>query len=129
MEFVGTTTKIPAQISQMRFSLPLAGKRRALPMKQTPHREETAEIKTATAMSFSHGSRLLFLKDKHSKLSFLVDSGATLSILPCSSYLAQSSLGQMAPTFPLGDFKNIPWPLETKLSHMIFFLPKWQPPF
>ncbi len=54
-------------------------------MKQTPHREETAEIKTATAMSFSHGSGLLFLKDSHSKLSFLVDFGATLSILPCSS--------------------------------------------
>jgi hypothetical protein len=36
-------------------------------------------------MSFSHGSGLLFLKDSHSKLSFIVDSGATLSILPCSS--------------------------------------------
>jgi hypothetical protein len=41
-------------------------------------------------MSFSHGSGLLFLKDSHSKLSSLVDSGATLSILPCSSSTAPS---------------------------------------
>jgi hypothetical protein len=59
-------------------------------MKQTPNQEETSEVKTATAMSFSHGSGLLFLKDSHSKLSFLVDSGATLSILPRSSSTAPS---------------------------------------
>jgi hypothetical protein len=41
-------------------------------------------------MSFSHGSGLLFLKDSHSKLSFLVDSRATMSILPCSSSAAPS---------------------------------------
>ncbi len=65
--------QIQAQISQVYFSLPLAGKQRAISMKQTPHQEETAEIKTATAMSFSHGSGLLFSKEKHNKLSFLVD--------------------------------------------------------
>jgi hypothetical protein len=54
-------------------------------MKQTPHRAGIAEMKAATAMSFSHGSGLLFFKDKHSKLSFLVYSRATFSILPCSS--------------------------------------------
>jgi hypothetical protein len=57
-------------------------------MNQMPHGEETAELKTATAMSFSHGSGLLFLKD--SDHSFLVDSGATLSILLCSSSVAPS---------------------------------------
>jgi hypothetical protein len=61
-------------------------------MKQTPHREETAEVKTATAMSFSHGSGLLFLKGSHSKLSFLVDSGATLSIY--LAHLQQRHLAQ-----------------------------------
>jgi hypothetical protein len=73
-EFVGNW-KFQHDYLTNSFSLPLAGKRRALPMKQTPHREETPEIKTTTAMSFSHGSGLLFLKDKHSKLSFFVDSG------------------------------------------------------
>jgi hypothetical protein len=29
----------------MHFPLPLAGKQRVLPMKQTPHLEETAEVK------------------------------------------------------------------------------------
>jgi hypothetical protein len=38
----------------MHFPLPLAGKQCALPMKQTQHREETDEKKTATALSFSH---------------------------------------------------------------------------
>jgi hypothetical protein len=83
----------------MRFPLQLAGKRRVLPMKQTPHWEETAEVKTATAMSFLHGSGLLFLKDSHSKLSFLVDSGARLSILPCSS----CSSGDSSPRSGLSD--------------------------
>jgi hypothetical protein len=64
---------------------PFAGREREHP----PDEANTAsggiaDIKLATAMSFSHGSGLLFLKDKHSKLSFLVDFGATLSILPCS---------------------------------------------
>jgi hypothetical protein len=49
MEFVGSTT-IPAQISQMRFTLPLGGKRYTLPMKQMPHQKETVEIKTAKAI-------------------------------------------------------------------------------
>ena len=42
-------------------------------------------------MSFSHGSGLLFLRDPHSKLNFLVDSGATLSIIPFTS--SQTPLG------------------------------------
>jgi hypothetical protein len=100
----------------------------ALQMKQLLHQEETAEITTTTAMSFPHGSGLFFF----CKLSFLLDSRATLS-MSCPALLrrrqlAQSSLGQMAPTFPLEDFKNILWTFETKLSHRIFFLPKRQPP-
>jgi hypothetical protein len=43
------------------------------------------QIHTATAMSFSHGSGLMFLRDSYNKLNFLVDSGASLSIIPFSS--------------------------------------------
>jgi hypothetical protein len=108
--------QIPAQISQMCFSLPLAGKQHAPPMKQTPHQEETAEIKTATAMSFYNGSGSLFLKDKHinhHSLSIPEQLRASYLILLWWCHLAQSSLGQMAPTFPLGDFKNIRYGLHT----------------
>jgi hypothetical protein len=113
----------------MHFPLPLTGKRRFLPMKQTRNQEETAEVKTATAMSFSHGSGLLFFKkDSHSKISFLVDSGATLSISPCTSSATPSG-PKMALIFPLGDFKNVPWSLEINHSHMNFCSPKWRLPF
>jgi hypothetical protein len=71
-EFAGITTNSSINLTD---AFPLA-----LPKKQTPHREETAKIKTANAMSFSHGSGLLFLKNSHIKLSFLVDSRGTLSI-------------------------------------------------
>ena len=75
--------------------LQLEGKRGVLPMKQTPHREDTAvptiHVHTATAMSFSHGSGLLFLRDSNSKMNFLVDTGASLSIVPFSS--TQTPLG------------------------------------
>jgi hypothetical protein len=78
-------------------------------MKQTPHLEEPAEIKTATAMSFSHGYRLLFLKEKHGKLSFIVDSGATLSILLCSSVavpLGPKLKGANGPYIPTWGFQK-----------------------
>jgi hypothetical protein len=49
------------------------------------------QIHTATAMSFSHGSGLMFLRDSYNQLNFLVDSGASLSIIPFSS--SQTPLG------------------------------------
>jgi hypothetical protein len=42
-------------------------------------------------MSFSHRSGLMFLRDSYHKLNFLVDSGASLSIIPFSS--SQTPLG------------------------------------
>ena len=75
----------------MRTPLPVARKRRVLliepPAPSGGHRRVPAHVHTATAMSFSHGSGLLFLRDPHSKLNFLVDSGATLSIIPFTSSL------------------------------------------
>jgi hypothetical protein len=41
-------------------------------------------------MSFTTNAGLLFLEDQISKLSFLVDTGATLSIVPHNSNARQS---------------------------------------
>jgi hypothetical protein len=71
----------------MRFPLSLAGKWHTLLMKQMPYQEGIAEIKTETVMSFFTQLRIIIF-EKHSKLSFLVDSRATLSVLLCCSSAA-----------------------------------------
>jgi hypothetical protein len=86
-------------------------------MKQTPHQEGIANIKMATTMSFSLDSGLLFWKDKHDKLSFIVDSGATLSILPCSSEaapLGPKFIGANGTSIPTGGFKKKPLVFKDK---------------
>ena len=57
-----------------------------------PSRPSSADSKVhaATAMSFPTNAGLLFLKDEISKLSFLVDTGATLSIVPHNSIVRPS---------------------------------------
>ena len=57
-----------------------------------PSRPSSADIKVhaATAMSFPTNAGLLFLKDEISQLSFLVDTGATLSIVPHNSIASPS---------------------------------------
>jgi hypothetical protein len=69
------------------------------------------QIHTATAMSFSHGSDLMFLRDSY-KLNFLVDSGASLSIIPFSS-----SLMPFGPKLLGANGTSIPtWGFQTKTS-------------
>ena len=61
-------------------------------------------------MSFSHGSGLMFLRDSHNQLDFLVDSGASLSIIPFSS--SQTPLG---PKLLGANGASIPtWGFQTK---------------
>jgi hypothetical protein len=79
----------------------------------------------ATSMSFLHGSGLLFLKDKHSKLSFLVESGATLSILPCSSAvvpLGPKLIGANGASIPPWGFQKHTLPFGDKtFTHDLLF--------
>jgi hypothetical protein len=58
-EFAGITTNSSINLTD---AFPLAAGRETVcpPNEETLHREETAEIKTATAMSFSHGSGYYF---------------------------------------------------------------------
>jgi hypothetical protein len=86
-------------------------------MKQMLHREWTAKVKTTTAMSFLHVSG-------QSKLSFLVDSGASLSIFLRRSWV-QNILEHTALTSqPFGVSKpNLGFWKQTNNSRMIFSLP------
>ncbi len=97
--------QILAQISQMHFSLPLAGKRCALPMKQLLHQEETAEITTTTAMSFSHGFGLFFLQI----VIPLRFRSHFEHVLPCSSSAAPIGtklIGANGTNIPTWGFQN-----------------------
>jgi hypothetical protein len=61
-------------------------------------------------MSFSLGSSSMFLKDSYNQLNFLVDSGASLSIIPFSS--SQTPLG---PKLLGANGASIPtWGFQTK---------------
>jgi hypothetical protein len=61
-------------------------------------------------MSFSHGSGLIFFRDTHNQLHFLVDPGASLSIIPFSS--SQTPLG---PKLRGANDASIPtWGFQTK---------------
>jgi hypothetical protein len=69
----------------------LIGRRPApapLPVLSTPAAHPpplTSELASATAMSFLPAKNLIFLQDTKNNFKFLVDSGASLSILPHSS--------------------------------------------
>ncbi len=59
---------------------------------------------------FSHGSGLMFLRDSYNKLNFLIDSGASISIIPFSS--SQTPLG---PKLLGANGASIPtWGFQTK---------------
>jgi hypothetical protein len=88
----------------MSFSLPLAGKRCDLPIKKMLHREETAELKEQQQCPFHMAQDCYILKTNIAKLSFLVDSGATLSILPCSSSV--TPLGANGANIPTCGFQK-----------------------
>jgi hypothetical protein len=97
-KFVGITTN--SRIVQINAKLPVisrcqVGKWHVLPLGHSApvggNRRVPYQIHTATAMSFSHSSGLMFLRDSYNKLNFLVDSGASLSIIPFSS--SQTPLG------------------------------------
>jgi hypothetical protein len=90
------------------------GKRHVLPLGHTApvegDRRVPYQIHTATAMSFSHGSGLMFLRGSYNKLNFLVDSRASLSIIPFSS--SQTPLG---PKLLGANGASIPtWGFQTK---------------
>jgi hypothetical protein len=83
-------------------------------------------------MHFPANAGLIFLTDKLTNDRYLVDAGATLSIVPCN----QNS----SPTGPLlkgADGQPIPsWgfvqktvQFQGKLSHPVFFKPLWLVPF
>jgi hypothetical protein len=59
-------------------------------------------------MSFSHGSGLMFLRDSHNQLNFLVDFGASLSIIPFSSQtpLGPKLLGANGASIPTWGFQT-----------------------
>jgi hypothetical protein len=61
------------------------------------------------AMSFSHGSGLMFLRDSYNKFNFFVDSGASLSIIPFSSFqtpLGPKLLGANGASIPIWRFQK-----------------------
>jgi hypothetical protein len=61
-------------------------------------------------MSFSHSSGLMFLRDSYNQLNFLVDSGASISIIPFPS--SQTPLG---PKLVGANGASIPtWGFQTK---------------
>ena len=93
--------------------LQLSNNRPVAPVKQTPQRDDTADkpfyVQTATAMPFWLGSSLLFLRDNHSKLNFLVDTGASLSIIPFTSAnipLGQKLIGANGAQIPTWGFQT-----------------------
>jgi hypothetical protein len=87
---------------------------------------------TATAMHFPANARLIFLTDELTRDRYLVDTGATLSIVPCTSKTTPSG-----PPLKGAHGQPIPsWGFVQKLSNSManFFLcsfckPLWQVPF
>jgi hypothetical protein len=87
---------------------------------------------TATAMHFPANARIIFLTDELTHDRYLVDTGATLSIVPCTSKTTPSG-----PLLKGADGQPIPsWGFGLKLSNFRenFFLrsfckPLWQVPF
>ena len=78
-------------------------------------------------MSFSHGSGLMFLRDSHNKLDFLVDSGASLSIVPFSSSqtpLGPKLLGANGASIPTWGFQTKTIKIGTKNFEHEFLLAK-----
>jgi hypothetical protein len=76
-------------------------------------------------MSFSHGSGLMFLRD--SQLDFLVDSGASLSIIPFSSSqtpLGPKLLGANGASIPTWGFQTKTIKIGTKNFEQDFLLAK-----
>jgi hypothetical protein len=76
-------------------------------------------------MSFLPAKNSIFLQDKHNNfIRFLVDSGASLSILPRrptrSRPLARTWWGRMARPFPRGDFAILAF--MDKILNSIFYL-------
>ncbi len=90
--------------SQVYFTLCLVGKLKS--RRTLTGSAVTPAHATATAMHFPANAGLIFLTDDLTHDRYLVDTGATLSIVPCIPkpiHLAPCSRGQMDNQSPLGD--------------------------
>jgi hypothetical protein len=83
-------------------------------------------------MHFPANAGLIFLTDELTNDRYLVDTGATLSIVPCNQNSSPSgpfSKGQMGNLSPLGvSFKKLCSSTAT-FSHPVFCKPLWLVPF
>ncbi len=87
---------------------------------------------TATAMHFPANAGLIFLTDELTNDRFLVDTGATLSIIPCTSNPAHLALflkEQMDNPYPLGDSSKELSNFKENFSLLVFCKLLWQVPF
>ena len=126
--FVQVSQLLRCKGEQVRPPLQPIGK-----LNSPPSRPSSADSKVhaATAMSFPTNAGLLFLKDEISKDSFLVDTGATLSIVPHNSNASPSGPipnGANGKPIPTWGFISKVVQFQCALSHIPFCKPPWQAP-
>jgi hypothetical protein len=86
---------------------------------------------TATAMHFPANADFIFLTDEFTNDSYLVDTGATLSIVPYnhnSGPSAPFSKGQMGNPSPLGVLLKKLRNFRANFLHQLFCKPLWPAP-
>jgi hypothetical protein len=83
-------------------------------------------------MHFPANAGLIFLTDKLTNDRYLVDTGATLSIVPCNqnpAHLVPFSKGQMGNLSPLGASLKKLCNFKANFSHTVSCKPLWLVPF
>jgi hypothetical protein len=112
------------------FALFLVGK---LIRRQTPFGSAAFPTHaTATAMHFPANASLIFLTDKSTSDRYLVDTGATSSIVPYNQNSSPSgpvSKEQMANPSPLGVLFKKLFKFKANFLHQLFCKPLWPAPF
>jgi hypothetical protein len=86
---------------------------------------------TVTAMHFPANAGLIFLMDELTNDRYLVDTGATLSIVPCNRNSSPSGplcKGQMGNKTPLGGSSKKLWNFTANFSHPFFCKLLWLVP-
>jgi hypothetical protein len=87
-----------------------------------------AVSESVTAMSTFPTKNLIFLKDSKNSLNFLVDSGASISILPHSSSAPPTGLhlvGANGKIVPVWGAAARPFLSQAKIFNSIFSLQQW----
>ncbi len=87
---------------------------------------------TATAMHFPANAGLIFLTDELTNDRYLVDTGATLSIVPCTSIAGSSGpllKGADGQPIPFWGFVQKPFNFRASCSQPNVCKPQWQVPY